>query len=108
MAQTDETRKFALMVLLALWVAAWGYSLVPLFSEPEGVGGDPVVEAFARGLNRMKGFLGWQGIAGMIALALWGVGRGLPKGSGARRISAVPLGITVAVLSALIGAVLWP
>ena len=95
-----DGKRLILMVLLALWVAAWGLSVAQLFAAPTGDG-------FTRGMNRMSGFLGWQGVAGMIALALWGVGRGLPKGSGARRISAVPLGMTLAVLAALVGVVLW-
>lgn len=101
MAETgDEMRKFVVMALLALWVAAWGYSLVPLFADITGDG-------FTRGLNRLKGFLGWQAIAGMIALALWGIGRGLPRRSGARRIIGVPLGMALALLLALVAIALW-
>lgn len=96
----QDGKSLGLMVLLALWVAAWGYSLVPLFAEPTSDG-------FTRGMNRMAGFLGWQGVAGMIALALWGIGRGLPNGSGARRISGVPLGMALALLLVLVGMVLW-
>ena len=96
----DDARTFMLMVLLAFWAAAWGYSLVPLFSA--GTGDDQT-----GGLVRLRGFLGWQGIAGMFALALWGVGRGFPKRSGVRRISLVPLGMALALLLALIGTVIW-
>ena len=96
----DDTRKFIMMVLIALWAAAWGYSLVAVFADPTGDG-------FSRGLNRVKGFLGWQGIAGMIALALWGVGREFDRNSGLRRISGVPLGMALALLLALGGAWLW-
>ncbi|MGB5560523.1 MAG: hypothetical protein WBN04_21215 [Paracoccaceae bacterium] len=96
----QDGKALALMVLLALWAAAWGYSLVPLFQDPTGDG-------FTRGLNRLRGFLGWQGIAGMIALALWGIGRGFPRRSGIRRISGVPLGMAFALLLVLVGLVLW-
>lgn len=96
----DDARTFMLMVLLAFWAAAWGYSLVPLLSA--GAGDDQT-----GGLVRLGGFLGWQGIAGMFALALWGLGRGFPKRSGVRRISLVPLGMALALLLALIGTVIW-
>ena len=96
----DDARRFALMALLALWVAAWGYSLVPLFA---GVDSGEALLASAR----VTAFLGWQGIAGMIALALWGIGRGFPKRSGTRRISALPLGMALALLLVLLGSMIW-
>ncbi len=99
-APADDTRRLALMALLALWVAAWGLSVMQLLAEPTGDG-------FTRGMNRMSGFLGWQGVAGMIALSLWGVGRGFAKPSGIRRVSAVPLGLTLVLLLALAGAAIW-
>ncbi len=96
----DDSRVFMLMALFAMWAAAWGYSLVPLIAEP--------AEArSAGGLDRLTGFLGWQGIAGMIALALWGMARGLPRRSGIRRISVLPLGMAFALVLALIGVAIW-
>ena len=89
------------MVMIALWLAASAYSVAFLINvEPTGDG-------FTRGLNRVSGFLGWQGVAGMLAFAVWGVGLGFPKGSGIRRISAVPLGMALALILLLIGLVIW-
>jgi hypothetical protein len=92
---------FLLMVMFALWLAASAYSVVFLISiEPSGDG-------FTRGMNRVSGFLGWQGVAGMLAFAVWGVGLGFPNGSGIRRTSAVPLGMALALILLLIGLVIW-
>jgi len=89
------------MAMLALWAAAWGYSFVfALSTVAQGDG-------FTRGLNRIAGFLGWQGVAGMFAFACWGVGRGFSIGSGIRRISAVPLGLALALVIVVLGVVFW-
>lgn len=97
---SQDGKSLVLMALLAIWAAAWVFSLVQVFAEPTGDG-------FTRGMNRVTGFLGWQGVAGVVALGLWGLGRGFPKGSGVRRISAVPLGIALALALALVGMVIW-
>ena len=89
------------MVLLALWCAAWVYSVVFLMNT------DPTGDGFTRGVNRITGFLGWQGVAGMLAFAVWGVGLGFPKGSGIRRTSAVPLGTALALILLIVGMVVW-
>ena len=89
------------MALLALWCAAWAYSIVFLINV------EPIGDGFTRGLNRVSGCLGWQGVAGMLAFAVWGVGLGFPKRSGIRRISAVPLGMALALILLLIGFVVW-
>lgn len=97
--QGHERRLWLLMVLLALWLAAYGYSVIFVLStQVEGSG-------FTRGLGRISGFLGWQGVAGTLAFASWGVGRGFPRRTGIRRISAVPLGMALAVIFLILGAV---
>lgn len=99
--EKDQIRLFLLMAMLALWLVAWGYSLVFLaLTQPTGDG-------FTRGMNRITGFLGWQGVAGMLAIAVWGVGRGFPKGSGVRKVSIFPLGMVLVLLLAIAGLVLW-
>lgn len=87
-----ERRLWILMGLLALWLAAYGYSIVVL------LGTDPPMDGVARSTDRWTVFLGWQGVAGITATAIWGVGRGFPKRTGIRRISAVPLGMALALV----------
>ena len=91
-ADGHERRLWILMGLLALWLAAYGYSIVVLLDTDRATG------SVVQGLSRWTGFLGWQGVAGITAAAIWGVGRGFPKRTGIRRISAVPLGMALALV----------
>lgn len=97
----DETRTLLLMVLLALWLGAWGYSVYYLLTTaPEG-------SSFTRGMNRISGFLGWQGVAAMLAFACWGIGWSFPKGTGIRRVSMVPMGMALALILVVAGMVVF-
>ena len=88
-----ESRLWMMMALLALWLAAYGYSIVYLLNTDPATGS----------ANRFTGFLGWQGAAGIFAFAIWGVGRGFPRNTGIRRISSVPLGIALAMALLVLG-----
>ncbi|PHQ96274.1 MAG: hypothetical protein COB40_08940 [Marinosulfonomonas sp.] len=96
-AEKQDSKTLLLMGLLALWLAVYGYSIIYYLTT-----GDKTA-ATLPGLSRVAGFMGWQGVAGMIAFACWGIGWGFPKGSGVRRISAVPLGMALALVLALLG-----
>ena len=96
-----DARRLWLMILGAAWALAWAGSFVAFWAvEPTG-------EGFVRGMNRVMAFLGWQGVAGMLALALWGVARGWPKRSPVRRWSAVPLGLALLLVAGILGVILW-
>jgi len=96
-----DTRKLVLMALLALWLAAYGYSIIFALSAPaEGSG-------FTRGMNRIAGFSGWQGVAGILAFGCWGLGWSFARGSGIRRISVVPMWMALAVILAIVGWVVF-
>ena len=47
--------------------------------------------------SKTRAFLGWQGIAGIAAVALYGVGLAWEKGSAARNLSRWPLILAVLV-----------
>ncbi len=97
----SDTRRLWVTVLYASGALAFGYSFIAFWTtEPEG-------EGFVRGFNKVGVYLGWQGIAGMVALGLWGVGRGWPKGAPARRLTAVPLGLALLQVAGIIGVMLW-
>jgi hypothetical protein len=85
----QERRILVLMVLFALWVSALGFSFYIYFTTPDKVA------ATVPGLSRTIGLIGWQGVAGMFAIGCWGVGWSFPRGSGIRRMSVLPLSITV-------------
>ena len=96
-ARAEERRTMMLMALMALWLAAYGYSIVHLLTTA------PIGSGFTRGLNRITGFLGWQGVAGMLAFGCWGLGWSFPKRSGIRRASAVPIILAAALVLVLLG-----
>ena len=60
----SDGRRFLATCLAALWLMAFCYAFVAFWTTaPEG-------EGFVRGMNKPLVYLGWQGIAGMLALAL--------------------------------------
>ena len=96
-----DGRRLLLTVLMAVWVLVFGYAFVAFWTTA------PTGDGFGRGLNRVVTYLGWQGIAGMLAVAIWGVGRSWPKGAGARRLSAVPLALALLHAVAIAAIVAW-
>ncbi len=88
-------------MLLTLWVLAYGWSVVGAWGAP------PSGEGFTRGINRVGLFLGWQAVAGLLGVATLAIGRGWPKGSGIRRVSAVPFWLALALLAGLLGFYGW-
>lgn len=99
--QPSDGARLALSVLYAGWVLVFAYAFVAYARAPYEAAG------FPDGLNKPRVYLGWQGIAGMLALAVFGVGRIWPRGSGVRGLSAVPLVIAVLHVLAIGGVVLW-
>lgn len=78
----------AILVLMALWMAA---CLVAAWAMLFRI-------APAVGFGNRETALGWLGIAGILAFAIWGIGFGLPKDNGIRRMSPAPLGLCAAIV----------
>jgi hypothetical protein len=97
----NDTKRLILTVLLAAWVMAFAYAFVHFATVL------PTGDGFHRGANRITGYLGWQGIAGLVALAVFAVGRGWPKGSGVRRLTWVPLALALAHVAAIVAVIIW-
>ncbi|MEM0948824.1 MAG: hypothetical protein AAGK37_15595 [Pseudomonadota bacterium] len=96
-----EARTFSLMVLWTVWALAWAGSFAAfLLTEPSSDG-------FARGINRVMAFLGWQGVAAMLAFAVLGLGREWPRGHPVRRASAIPVILAGILAVSLVGFVAW-
>ncbi len=96
-----DGRRFLWTALFAAWVLAFAYAFISYWTTaPEG-------GSFLRGANRIVTYLGWQGAAGMLAVAIFGVGRAWPKGVGARRLSAVPLVLALLHVAAIMGIIAW-
>ncbi|MEM9425640.1 MAG: hypothetical protein AAGA06_02970 [Pseudomonadota bacterium] len=101
MTEPDDKRRLLLTALIAIWVLAYGYSFVAFATtEPDGDG-------FTRGANRVAQFLGWQGMAGILAIAVFGVSRAWPKRSGVRRLATAPLVLALLLVAAIAGVIAW-
>mgnify|MGYP001814932194 FL=1 len=101
MSDPTDGQRLMLTVLLALWVIAFGYAFYAFATTIPGGGG------FVRGMNRVTAYLGWQGIAGMVAIALFAVGRVWPKGSAVRRMTVVPIALAILHIAGILGVILW-
>lgn len=97
----SDARRLLLMVMYAAWVIIFVYAFVAYVRAPyEGPG-------FPDGLNKPAVYLGWQGMAGMLAVAVFGVGFGWPRGSAVRKLTALPLVVALLHLLAISGVLLW-
>ncbi len=93
MSDPEQTKpRFVLTLLAACWLMAFVYSFVEAALAAQSATG---LSATA---TVFGAFLGWQGVAGLFALACFGVSRAWPKGSGVRRLGAVPLGVLAVLL----------
>ena len=96
-----EVPRFLLTLLSALWCLAFAYAFVAYAqASHEGAG-------FPDGLNKPAVFLGWQGIAALLAFAVFGVSRAWPKGSGVRRAGAVPLCLALFLALVVFAVLAW-
>ena len=92
--------RLLLTLLAALWLMAFVYAFVAARATAATAMG---LSAAAEVLGT---FLGWQGVAGLFALACFGVSRTWPRGAAARRLGAVPLliaGLVVLAFALVIG-----
>ena len=97
----NDRKRPVVTLLLALWAMAFGYAFYHFATAV------PTGDSFLRGMNRVLGYLGWQGVAGMIALAVFALGRDWPKGSPVRKITFVPLFLAILHVWAIIGVIAW-
>ena len=80
-----KTRILSVQLSIGLWFLIVIASIVS-FRVTEATG-----DGFLRGLNQIAIFLFLQAVAGLVALGVWQLGKGLPEGSPLRQISRVPL-----------------
>lgn len=101
MSAPSDVRRFMLTALFAIWALAYAYSFAAYgLTEPSGDG-------FTRGMNRVSLFLGWQGIAGVLAVAIFGVSRNWPDATSVRRLGSVPLALAGLKIAVLTGFFVW-
>lgn len=101
MSQPSDNLRLLFTFLFSAWVLVFLYAFVAYARAPyEGAG-------FPEGLNKPAVYLGWQGIAGMLALAIYGVGRSWSKGKGVRALAAVPIMLATLQVIAILGILWW-
>lgn len=88
-------------VLAALWLTTFAYSFVDAAIAFQSAIG------LSSAASVLGTFLGWQGVAGLFALACFGVSRAWPKGGGVRRLGAVPLGLAGLLLLGFLTAIIY-
>ena len=97
----SDNWRLLLTVLYAAWVIVFAYAFVAYANAPyEGAG-------FPDGLNKPAVFLGWQGIAGVLAFAVFGVSRVWPRGASARTLGNLPLIIAALLAASVVGFIFW-
>ncbi|NNE87292.1 MAG: hypothetical protein HKN27_04390 [Silicimonas sp.] len=96
-----DGRRFLLIALGAVWLMAFVYAFVAYAHAPREAAG------FPDGLNKPAVYLGWQGIAGIAALAIYGVGLAWEKGSAARRLSKLPILLAFLQGMAILAILFW-
>lgn len=87
--------RLLLTVLCAGWLASFVFSFVA-----HGV-------AFDADDAARTAFLGWQAIAGLLAVAIFGVSRNWPQQASVRRIALVPLALSLLIVAGLTATYLW-
>lgn len=95
------TNRNIFYILTALWVAAYAGSVIALQTT------DPTGDGMTRGLNRLTAFLGWQVVAGFVAIGVWIAGNSFPKGSQSRLFSRVPTALSVVLIAVISGVIIF-
>lgn len=88
--------RLLMTVLIAAWIAAFAYGFVAHAMLPS----DPATDS-------PNVFLGWQAVAGILAIAAFGVSRQWPKGAAVRGLGAFPLIVALLVALGALGVVFW-
>lgn len=85
-------------LLLTVLFAAWAMAFAVAF----------YAAAVASDLEaRTVSFLGWQGVAGTLAIAVFGVSRNWPAGNAVRRLGLVPLAFAAFLAATIVAVVFW-
>lgn len=77
----SDGRRLLLIVLGAGWLMSFLYAFFAFAS----------VSSDASVATRSEAYLGWQGVAGVMAVAIFGVGLAWERGSPTRKLSIAPL-----------------
>lgn len=84
-----ETRVNVILLLLTGWMGAGVISIWAMVLRKEPT----------PGIGNTDMAIGWQAIGAILGFAVWGIALGLPKTNGIRRMSLVPLGLSLAAIA---------
>ena len=90
-----------IQVLLGLWS---GLQIASILWRNLTV---PTGDGFTRGMNRLSGILGFQGVAAILALSLFVLARRSGLAQTWRIIATVPFALTTLSILGLVGVILW-
>ena len=102
MNEPGDGARLVLTLLFSVWIMAFAYAFYAYVSTAA----DPSDEHW-HGWQRIEAFLGWQGVAGIIAFAVFAVSRKWPHGAAVRRVGAVPLSLAALLVAAILAVVFW-
>lgn len=89
--------RLLLTVLLAGWALAYAYSVL----EAATVWNAAAPFDLSLRDRPVLHFLGWQGVAGVLAVAVYGVSRLWPRGAAARQIGSLPLLLALLLIAGI-------
>lgn len=95
MTEPSDGARLLLTVLFAAWLAAFVISFIT-----HGL-------TFRADEEARAAFVGWQAIAGLFAIAIFGVSRNWPRQASVRRLALVPVVIAVLLSAGFAGFFLW-
>lgn len=97
MTGPDDGARLWLTVLFAAWVMAFVFAFYAY----------AVTSTHPNSAPRTMAFLGWQGVAGIIAVGIFGISRQWPTGAAVRKLGAVPLILAALLALGILGMVFW-
>ncbi|WP_226782069.1 hypothetical protein [Oceaniglobus trochenteri] len=87
------------LLLFVLWATVWLWSVAGLWLIA------PTGDGFTGGLNRITTFLGWQVLAGGLALCLFWIRQGV--GPALRRLAWLPLCLALLLVAFIAVVLIW-
>ena len=90
-----------LLILLAAWTVAFLGAFLAFYLTPASDFG------LAAGWNKVGVFMGWQGVAAVLAILAAVASRAVPKGERLRWIGLVPVGFLILLVAGVVGLIVW-
>ncbi len=90
-----------LLIILAAWTVAFLGAFVAFWITPATDFG------LAAGWNKVGVFMGWQGVAAVLAVLAAVVSRSVPRGERLRWLGLVPMGFLLLLVAGVVALIVW-